>query len=52
MKPEDGISYLDICLEGGVNLQRGMNFCLGGNYNAILMSLEFNSAYADKIKNK
>jgi hypothetical protein len=45
MKPEDDISFLDICLQEGANLQRRMNFRLGGNYNVILMSLEFNPCW-------
>ena len=51
MKPGDVISYLDMCREESVNLQRGMNFHLGGNYSVILMSLRTNAPYADRIEN-
>jgi hypothetical protein len=44
------ISYLEICGEEGVNLQRGMNYHLGGNsYSVILMSVRPNAPYADQI---
>jgi hypothetical protein len=46
----DVISYLDMCREEGVNLQRGMNFRLGGSYSVILMSLRRNAPYADRIE--
>ena len=49
MKPGDVISYLEMCQEEGVNLQRGMNFHLGNDYSVILMSLRQNAPYADKI---
>ena len=44
------ISYLDMCGEEGVNLQRGMNFHLGKSYSVILMSLRPNAPYADRIE--
>ncbi|MFC1552863.1 HNH endonuclease [Candidatus Latescibacterota bacterium] len=44
------ISYLDMCREEGVNLQRGMNFHLKGSYSVILMSVRPNAPYADKIE--
>ncbi|MFH1640318.1 MAG: HNH endonuclease [Chloroflexota bacterium] len=44
------VPYLDICREEGVNLQRGMNFHLGGKYSVILMSLRANAPYADRIE--
>jgi hypothetical protein len=50
IKPGDVISYLDMCGEEGVNLQRGMNFRLGGSYSVILMSLRRNAPYADRIE--
>jgi hypothetical protein len=44
------ISYLEMCGEEGVNLQRGMNFHLGGkSYSVILMSVRPNAPYADQI---
>jgi hypothetical protein len=50
IKPGDVISYLDMCREERVNLQRGMNFRLGGSYSVILMSLRRNAPYADRIE--
>lgn len=49
-KPGDVISYLDMCKEEGVNLQRGMNFQLHGKFSVILMSLRPNAPYADRIE--
>ena len=46
----DIISYLQMCSEEGVNLQKGMNYNLGGNYSVILMSLRENAPYADRIE--
>ena len=50
VKPGDVISYLDMCREEGVNLQRGMNFKLCGEYSVILMSLRTGAPYADKVE--
>ena len=50
VRPGDVISYLEMCGEEGVNLQRGMNFRLGGSYSVILMSLRLNAPYADRIE--
>jgi hypothetical protein len=47
----DVISYLDMCQEEGVNLQRGMNFRLRGKISVILMSLRPGAPYADKVEN-
>jgi hypothetical protein len=44
------ISYLEMCGEEGVNLQRGMNYRLGNSYSVILMSVRPNAPYADKIE--
>jgi len=44
------ISYLDMCREEGVNLQRGMNFRLGGTYSVILMSLRLGAPYGDRVE--
>jgi len=44
------ISYLQMCSEEGVNLQRGMNFHLGNSYSVILMSVRPNAPYADRIE--
>jgi hypothetical protein len=44
------ISYLDMCREEGVNLQRGMNFRLKGGNSIILMSIRPGAPYADRIE--
>ena len=51
IKPGDVISYLEMCQEEGVNLQRGMNYKLGGRYSVILMSLRPNAPYSDRVEN-
>ena len=50
--PSDVISYLDMCIEEGVNLQRGMNYRLhrDKNVSVILMSLRPNAPYSDRIE--
>lgn len=50
MKPGDVISYLEMCREEEVNLQRGMNYRLKGNYSVILMSLRPGAPYADRVE--
>jgi len=44
------ISYFDMCIEEGVNLQRGMNFHLGITYSVILMSEQPGAPYSDKTE--
>lgn len=46
----DVISYLEMCKEQGVNLQRGMNFHLRGGLSVILMSVRPGAPYADRIE--
>ncbi len=48
--PGDVISYLKMCSEEGVNLQRGMNYHLRGDISVILMSVRPNAPYSDKVK--
>jgi hypothetical protein len=43
------ISYLDMCHEEGVNLQRGMNFRLRNGLSVILMSVRPCAPYADEV---
>ena len=50
MNVGDVISYLDMCGEESVNLQRGMNFRLRGGVSVILMSLRPGAPYADRIE--
>ena len=35
--------------EGGIHLQRGMNFGIKGSYSIVLMSVEKNAPYVDEI---
>lgn len=49
LKPGSVISYLEMCQEENVNLQRGMNFRLKGT-SIILMSLRRGAPYADKVE--
>lgn len=44
------VSYLEMCAEFGVNLQRGMNYRLRGKESIILMSLRRGAPYADRIE--
>jgi hypothetical protein len=48
----DVISYLEMCAEEGVSLQRGMNYRLSTSYSVILMSLRKNAPYADRIEDE
>jgi len=50
IKPGDIISYLEMCHEEGISLQRGMNFHLSGNISLILMSLRPNAPYSDRVE--
>jgi hypothetical protein len=50
MKPGDVISYLDMCQQERVNLQRGMNFHWRSGYSVILMSVRQGAPYADRIE--
>ena len=50
MRQGDVISYLDMCREEGVNLQRGMNFRLRGGLSVVLMSIRPGAPYADRIE--
>jgi hypothetical protein len=52
IKQGDVISYLEMCKEEGVNLQRGMNFRLKGGFSVILMSLRPGAPYADRIEDE
>jgi hypothetical protein len=50
--PGDIISHVQMCMEeGGVMLQRGMNFRLKGNSSVILMSLRAGAPYSDAVQN-
>jgi len=44
------ISYVDMCKEEGVSLQKGMNYRLGRVYSVILMSTRSGAPYADRVE--
>jgi alpha-glucuronidase len=46
----DVVSYLEMCADFGVNLQRGMNFRLRPSESLILMSLRPGAPYADGVE--
>ncbi len=50
ISPGDIISYLEMCTDVGVNLQRGMNYHLQRNFSVILMSLRPNAPYSDSVE--
>jgi hypothetical protein len=50
IEPGSVISYLEMCREEGVNLQRGMNFRLREGVSVVLMSLRRSAPYADSIQ--
>lgn len=43
------LSYLEMCQREGLNLQRGMNFGVGGTHSVILMSLRRGAPYEDEL---
>lgn len=49
-RPDNIISYVEMCTREGSSLQRGMNFGLGKTYSVILMSLHPNAPYQDRIE--
>jgi len=44
------ISYMEMCQREGAQLQKGMNFQMGGNHSVILMSVQANSPYQDRVE--
>ncbi len=44
------LSYFDMCQREGTSLQRGMNFRLRGRHSVILMSVQPNAPYRDRIE--
>ena len=50
MSQGDVVSYLAMCADLGVNLQRGMNFRLRGKESLILMSRRPGAPYADRVE--
>ena len=48
--PNEILSYLEMCQREGCNLQRGMNFHLGGSHSVILMSVHPNAPYSDRLE--
>jgi hypothetical protein len=49
MKPDDIISYHELVTAEKANLQKGMNFGIGGTYSVVLMSVRAGAPYADTI---
>lgn len=50
IKSGDVISYLNMCREEGVNLQRGMNYRLRDGQSVILMSVRPGAPYFDRVE--
>lgn len=50
--PGDVISHLDMSIEEGTHLQRGMNFHLGGHYSVLLMSVRDGAPYSDRVEDE
>ena len=51
MKQGDVIRYIDMSMEEGFSIQRGMNYTVSGKeYGIILMSVRINAPYADKFE--
>jgi hypothetical protein len=46
----DVVSYLEMCLEEGTSLQRGMNYRLHPTHSVMLMSVREGSPYADRVE--
>jgi len=44
------LSYLEMCSEEGVNLQRGMNYRIGRGRSVFLMSVRKGAPYADRVE--
>ncbi len=44
------IPYIEMCRRERASLQRGMNFGLGGTHSVILVSVQPNAPYADRIE--
>ena len=41
---------MEMCIREGSSLQRGMNFHLGGDHSVILMSVQPNAPYRDRLE--
>ena len=52
LEPGEIVSYLEMCGDVGVNLQRGMNFRLRNHLSVILMSVRPGAPYADRIEDE
>lgn len=48
--PDNVLSHIEMCRREGVNLQRGMNYGLGGNHSDVLMSVRPSSPYRDRLE--
>jgi hypothetical protein len=52
LTPGDVVSYLEMCQEEAVNLQRGMNFRLRDGTSVVLMSVRPGAPYADRVEDE
>lgn len=51
MNRGDVIRYIDMSMEEGFSIQRGMNYTVSNKeYGIILMSVRFNAPYADRFE--
>src|ERR1700719_199741 len=50
LQPGDVISYIEMCRQEGVSLQRGMNFRLRRHISVILMSRRRGAPYTDRVE--
>jgi hypothetical protein len=48
--PGEVISYLEMCREEGISLQRGMNFQLNGGDSVFLLSRRPGAPYTDRVE--
>jgi hypothetical protein len=48
--PGEVISYLEMCREEGISLQRGMNYRVGGGDSVVLMSRRPGAPYTDRVE--
>ena len=46
----DVISYLEMCQRESLSLQKGMNFGVGQDYSILLMSVQANAPYQDRVE--
>ncbi|MBA4196116.1 MAG: HNH endonuclease [Chitinophaga sp.] len=52
INPGDIISYIEMCTQEGLSLQRGMNFRVNGGHSIFLMSVRKGAPYNDKVEDE